>query len=813
MTATGFRRWAVVCALCAAGAWAGEITQRGLEKPVEILRDRWGVPHIYASTQHDLFFAQGWVTARDRLFQIDLWRRVNNGRLAEVLGAQALQRDRMARLVRYRGDWNAEWRAYAPDAREIATAFAQGINAYIEGLGGVRPLEFRVAGYDPGRWEPEDVTGRVAGLLMTRNLSREVSRAVDIRTFGLAQVQKLLPAEPPVPLVVPHGLDLDLIEANILRVYNEAISTVQFPEQPAAPGERKGRGAAGARRPGAGPQPYARVYSEEEQRQWGSNNWAVSGALTATGKPMLASDPHRPILIPSLRKTVHLVGPGWNVFGAGEPALPGVALGHNEEIGYGFTIVNIDQGDLYVEKLNESNPDEYWYKGKLRKIQVVREQIPVREPDGRLVRRTVELRYTVHGPVIAEELGKHRAFALKWIGAEPGGAGYLGALSLGRARNWSEFSRAAGNYKVPSENLMYADREGNIGWFASGHAPVRKNWDGLLPVPGDTGEFEWAGVLRPEQHPQMLNPAQGWMATANHDIRPQGYKERLGFEFSPVFRFQRVAETLAGPGVLPLASVSGRARLETLPKLSLEDMMALQQDVVSLPARRFQQVVNRARLKGLSADERDVVRQFLKWDTRLLETSVEAMVFELWLGKLHAAVFGPAIGPKVSRTVLLEELERRPDAAVLLRTLRMTMHDLTASRGADRKKWTWGGVHRAAFRHPLGVRAWNRGPVARPGDGDTVNATGGANFRQTSGASFRMVLDLSDWDKSMMTNAPGEVGDPSSRHYSDLLADWAKGQYHPMPFTRKAVEEAAEETLHLLPPVVAEAARGRIRSR
>lgn len=811
MIATGFRRWAVVCALglaCAVRGGAEEITLRGLEKPVEILRDRWGVPHIYAATQHDLFFAQGWVTARDRLFQIDLWRRVNNGRLAEVLGAQALPRDRMARLVRYRGDWNAEWRAYSPDAREIATAFVQGINAYIEGLGGARPLEFRVAGYDPGRWEPEDITGRVAGLLMTRNLSREVSRAVDIRAFGLAQVRKLLPATPAVPLTVPRGLDLDLIEAGILRVYNETISAVQFPEH-AAPGERKGRGAAPRNA-----RAHSRAgYSEDEQRQWGSNNWAVSGALTATGKPMLASDPHRPILIPSLRKTVHLVGPGWNVFGAGEPALPGVALGHNEEIGYGFTIVNIDQGDLYVEKLNETNPDEYWYKGKLRKMHVVREQIPVREPDGRLAQRSVELRYTMHGPVIAEELGKHRAFALKWIGAEPGGAGYLGALSLGRARNWGEFVRAAGNYKVPSENLMYADREGNIGWFASGHAPVRKNWDGLLPVPGDTGEYEWAGVLRPEQHPQMLNPAQGWLATANHDIRPEGYPERLGYEFAPVFRFQRVAEALSGPGVLPLAGVTGRARPETAPKLRLEDMLALQQDVVSIPARRFQQVVKRAKLKGLNAEERELVRQFLAWDTRLLETSVEAMVFELWLGKLHAAVFGSAIGPRVSRTVLLEELERRPDAAVLLRTLRLSIHDLTASRGADRKKWTWGAAHRASFRHPLGVRAWNRGPVERPGDGDTVNATGGTNFRQTSGASYRMVLDFSDWDKSMMTNTPGEVGDPASPHYADLLDDWAKGRYHPMPYTRKAVEAAAEETLHLLPPVVAQAAKGRGRGR
>ncbi|MEP7367242.1 MAG: penicillin acylase family protein, partial [Acidobacteriota bacterium] len=320
--------------VCLGVCQAEEITLRGLEKPVEIIRDHWGVPHIYAETQHDLFFAQGWVTARDRLYQIDLWRRVNNGRLAEVLGPQALQRDRMARLVRYRGDWNAEWRAYSPDAKEIAQAFTQGINAYIDSLAGVRPLEFRLAGYDPGKWEPEDVTGRVAGLLMTRNLAREVSRAVDIQQYGLAQVQKLLPTVPAMPLVIPKGLNLEAIHTGILQYFNEAISNVQFPDR----GDSGGEGPAD--------------YTLEERQQWGSNNWAVSGAHTVTGKPILASDPHRPIMIPSLRKTVHLVGPGWNAFGAGEPALPGIALGHNEEIGYGFTIVNIDQCDLYVEKLN-----------------------------------------------------------------------------------------------------------------------------------------------------------------------------------------------------------------------------------------------------------------------------------------------------------------------------------------------------------------------------------------------------------------------------------------------------------------------------
>src|SRR5687767_2092182 len=394
---------------------AQDITLPGLQQPVEIIRDRWGIPHIYAGNQDDLFFAQGYMAARDRLFQIDLWRRVGTGKLSEVIGPQALNRDRFARLVRYRGDWNAEWSSYAPDAKQIATSFTRGINAYIQSLGGRRPLEFRIAGYDPGPWQPEDVVARIAGLLMTRNLAREVRRAQDITELGLETVQRFQPPDPFIKIEIPNGLDLAGITTQLLRGYNEAIGAVPFPEQQ------------------------------------GSNNWVVSGARSVTGKPLLASDPHRPVQIPSLRKTVHLVAPGWNAIGAGEPALPGIALGHNEDIGFGFTIVGIDQNDLYVEKLNPADPEEYEYRGAWKKMTMIHEDIPVR---GSRTPRRVELRYTIHGPVIAEDLGSHRAYALKWVGSEPGTAGYFAALSLSRARNWNEFVETAERYKVPSENMV-----------------------------------------------------------------------------------------------------------------------------------------------------------------------------------------------------------------------------------------------------------------------------------------------------------------------------------------------------------------------
>lgn len=690
---------------------------------VEILRDRWGVPHIYASSAEDLFFAQGWVTAQDRLFQIDLWRRIGTGQLSEVLGPSALARDRMARLVRFRGNWDEEWQSYGPDSKEIATAFTDGINAYIRSLKGQRPIEFRIAGYDPGLWVPEDVTARIAGLVMSHNVTREVQRAIDVTRFGLETVQKLMPPEPFRALDPPKGLDLASITSAIMRDYAAVSSAVNLP------GEQ------------------------------GSNNWVVDGAMTMTGKPLLANDPHRPVQIPSLRKTVHLVAPGWNAIGAGEPALPGIALGHNENIAFGFTIVGIDQQDLYVEKLNPKAPDEYLYRGEWKKMEIEHQQVAVK---GRATPEDIELRYTLHGPVIYEDRAKNRAYALRWVGSEPGGAGYLAALSLARASNWSEFRAAAARYKVPSENIVYADRAGNIGWIAAGLAPIRKNWSGLFPVPGDSGEYEWSGHLTIDDMPQTLNPPRHFIATANNNILPEGYTKQLSYEWSAPARYQRIVDML-----------SSRR------KLDIHDFELMQQDVTSVTAMRFVRMLPRGSpLEG--------------WNGRLRIDSPQALLYEVWISKLPAAVFGPELGARVSLQTTLEELENRPNPRAIQRAYQEAQPLLLGLH-------TWGDLHKIVFTHPLNVAKFNRGPFTRPGDATTVNATSGAHFYQTSGASYREIMDVGNWDRSVMTNVPGESGDPNSKHYDDLIEDWEWGQYHPMPFSRKAVEAAAEERLMLMP--------------
>jgi penicillin G amidase len=715
---------------------AGQISLDGLQQPVEILRDRWGVPHIYAKNTHDLFFAQGYIAAVDRLWQIDLWRRVGTGKLAEVLGPAAVSRDRMARAVRYRGDLEAEWRSYGPDAKAIATAFTDGINAYIRSLNGKRPTEFRLAGYDPGLWTAEDCLARVAGLLMTRNLTREVSRVQDVQRFGLDVVRKYLPPDPPIPLEVPRELDLNDIEPGILTAYNETIGAVRFAEQ-------------------------------------GSNNWVVDGTMTVTGKPILANDPHRPIQLPSLRKTVHLVAPGLNVFGAGEPALPGIALGHNERIAFGFTIVGIDQVDLYVER---TRGDEYLYKGAWRKFDIVRESLPVK---GRSTPETLTLKRSLHGPIIHEDTTRNRAYALKWVGSEPGSAGYLAALGLMRARDWTEFRAGLMNYKVPSENLVYADVDGNIGWQAGGLAPVRENWSGLFPVPGHTGEYEWKGFRAASELPSSYNPPQHYIATANHNILPPGYKVPLGYEWALPFRYLRIKEMLS----------AGR-------KFSVPDFERMQSDVTSLPAQRFQEIIRKWQPPS---ELRHVVNQVSDWNAVLSTDSAPAAIYEMWMAALPAAVFGRELGPRVDLRALLEKMEAEPQPAALASALQIALSELTKRLGTNRKVWSWGQLHRVRFRHPVpGVPG--AGEIPRPGDGNTVNATSGtANFIQTSGASYRQIIDLSDWDKSVMTNTPGESGNPESPHYADLARDWADGRFHPMPFSRKAVEAATTERMTLVP--------------
>lgn len=750
----------------------GEARLAGLDSVVEVRRDRWGVPHIYAKTTHDLFFAQGYVVAQDRLWQMEMWRRAGEGRLAEVLGPDFVERDRTARLLRYRGDMTAEWKSYGEDAREIIQAFVAGVNARIAEVKDRPPIEFTLLGFVPEPWDETVPLQRMGALSMTGNALDEVSRARLLKTLGKARLEALVPPDPWRPLDPAPGLDLGGIGAGSLGAA-AADATIPF------------------------------------QRIVGSNNWVVSGAKTETGKPLLANDPHRTVALPSLRYLTHLVGPGWNVIGAGEPGLPGVAGGHNERVGFGFTIVGMDQQDVYVEKVSVcpgfrrsraaragtaprcAQHGERWVP-----LQVIHDSIGVKgEPT-----RPVRLEFSHHGPIVGEDSARGRAFALRFVGSEPGTAGYMAQLTLDRATDWEGFRRAAARWKLPTENLIYGDVDGNIGWIAAGLMPLR-SWSGLLPVPGN-GKYEWTGFLPFEDLPATYNPASGFVATANHNILPPGYSKPLAYEWAEPFRYDRLVEVLRDS--------SGFTR---------QDFERLQHDELSLPARALIPFLTSAvsgRRWPAGADLAPAALQSLAaWDFVMRRDQAAPLIFARWLRILRDRALERRLGAAAQTpgaylsTSLLITMVGRPDSlfgrhpgaardSLLIGALVEAVAALVKEHGSDVAAWRWGPVHQAAFRHPLAA-AFDLDSVARGGDGNTVNATAGPDFRQTAGASYRIVVDFADFDNSTATSVPGQSGQPGSRYYGNLLPLWGAGEYFPLLYSRAAVERGTVHTLWLRP--------------
>jgi len=741
----------------------GNLVVPGLKEPVNVLRDRWGVAHIYANNQHDLFFAQGFVVAQDRLFQMELWKRTGQGRLAEVLGPSAVQRDINARLLRYRGDMKAEYDSYSPDTEAILSAFTDGINAEIRSLTAKRgpglPIEFQLAGFDPEPWKPQDCLNRMAAFSVTGNALSELLDAELIAKLGVEKASAVLSLDPRVKLDAAGGVDFVGLSPSLLKNLIGSDSRIELPS-------------VGAQ---------------------GSNDWTISGRLTSTGKPILANDPHRVMALPSLRYIIHLVAPGWDVIGAGEPGLPGIAVGHNQHVAWGFTIFGLDQQDLYIEDLNPQDPLQYKTAKGWARVQVEHESIAVKgKPPVE-----VDLKLTRHGPVLWED-GK-RALALRWVGSEPGTAGYLGSLAVDRATNWKEFEDAMKRWKVPSENIVYADVAGNIGEHSTGLAPLRKNWTGLLPVPG-AAHYEWSGYVPNSELPHSFNPPVGFVATANHKMIPENYPYNVGFEWAPPYRVHRIEEVITGIR-------DGRK------KITLDDMEKLQTDVVSLPARRLVNLLK-------ESPNPTVATQMIRgWDATLSRESGVAALYEVWLKELRKVVAEKkgveSFEDDLFENVLEDLSEPSPqffgaDAVagrnqVLLQTLESAWKRTEQLLGTDPQKWSWGRLHTIQFRHSLDglpdlATLLDLGPLPRPGDGDTVNATwADKKFEQEEGASYREILDTADWDRSLVVNTPGQSGQPGSSHYSDLLPLWDRGEYFPLLYSRKAVEMNAQDRLKLAP--------------
>jgi len=722
----------------------GELTLPGLRADVEVIRDRWGVPHIYAGSTEDLFMAQGYVMAQDRLWQMEMWRRQREGRLAEILGPGAVERDRQARLLRYRGPMDdREWTSYHPDGKRIFDAYATGVNAYIESHRDNLPVEFKLTGLQPTPWTAETVVLRSSTF---GNATAELRLAQNVARLGVEEANRQDRPDPWDDLVVPDGLDVSIMAG---------VTT----------GGRGGRGR-GASQPDL-VEPYRtwasggratgeRMMSPEQAAAIpgppGSNNWVVAGRLSATGKPVVVNDPHREVTNPSLRYIVHLVAPGWNVIGAVEPPFVGVAIGHNDRLGWGLTIVGTDQEDVYVETVNPSNPNEVRWQNGWEPLRIVREEIAVKGAAAEVV----ELKFSRHGPIFHEDPDHNRAYALRSALLEPGTASYLAGLRLSQSNDCRTFLDDAMYWKVPTENLICGDIDGNISWQASALTPNRQRgkWSGRLPVPGD-GRYEWDGFR--SDLPREINPDRGFVATANHNIQPPGY--------TPPLMFKRQTEGFERIDRLLQMVRPGR-------QYTLDDHQRMQLDALSLRAQAEVPL-----FRGWTATSPEIERaraSIAGWDAVLGRESAAAALYSAWR----------------SNSSVDERDASRPAAdrrAAHEASLARAIAELTGEQGSDWSGWRWGRMHTRAFPHPF-LSAFDLPTVERPGGSGTVAA---------DGASYREIFDVADWDRSRVTNTPGQSGQPGSPFYGNLLPLWADDVYFPLVYSRARVEQERAHRLVL----------------
>lgn len=779
----------------------------GLEAPVEILKDAWGVSHIYAQTERDLFFAQGYNAARDRLFQLEIWRRQATGTMAELMGERMLDHDIGARLMRFRGDLQQEMRHYHPRGDEIIPAFVAGINAYIEEMAADPsrlPLEFRLMDLQPQHWTPEIVISRHQGLV--GNIREELNLARAVQRTSSEIVKDLIWFHPDEPdLQFDEVIDPALLHDDILRLYSAARSSVSFlPEDI----DSQYRATDTASRERVAEQLNDQLAATQTEvlgrnHDIGSNNWVVNGSLSESGYPIMANDPHRVVGAPALRYFVHLNGPGWNIVGGGEPSLPGISIGHNGFGAWGLTVFQVDSEDLYIYETHPDDPHRYRYQDRWETMRIEETEIAVRGGGT----RTVELKYTRHGPVVHERPDQQAAFALRLAWLDIGAAPYLAGLRMSQARSWEEFREQAAYSRLPGENFVWADRDGNIGYQAVGVAPLRPNWDGLLPVPGD-GRYEWDGYLPILALPNATNPEQGFWNTSNENMVPDNYPFRnaVGWTWTDPYRSNRVREVLA----------SGK-------KFNLQDMAQLQNDSLSIPARTLVPL-----LTGLEHDSRAVERarqQLMDWNYRMDIDSVAAGIYMAWERELRARVsvlFVPAaaqdyIGllqmkPTVDRLLSPDgRFGDNPTASrnrLLHDALAAAVEDLRARFGNDMAAWQYGqeDYKHVRLRHPMSAAVNDElraslevGPAPRHGYSYTVSNTSYGD-NQTSGASFRMIVDTEDFDRTLASNTPGQSGDPDSPFYNNLFEEWINNRYFPLFYSRDKVESVTAEILRLVPP-------------
>ena len=768
---------------------------KGLQQKVEVLRDQWGVNHIYANNEHDLFFTQGYCAAKDRLFQFEIWRRQATGTTAEILGAREIKRDIGTRLFQYRGSIEKDLAKYHPRGVAIINAYVQGVNAYIKEANqhpATLPIEFKLLHIQPKEWTAAVVISRHQGLL--GNITQELNIARAVGKIGEDKVKDIVWFHPKQPnLKMDSSIQPAFLEKDILGLYNAYRNELVF--QKSDFGEKDEDAVMNTNNKSE------KDLFLQSQEMEGSNNWIVAGSKSASGYPLLANDPHRKIAVPSLRYIVHLVAPGWNVIGGGEPEIPGVSIGHNEKGAWGLTIFETDGEDLYVYDLNKKNLNQYWHKGQWKDMKLIQDSIHVKNSaDVKITHK-----YSIHGPICFIDSVNHKAYAIRAAWMEPGGAPYLASLRIDQATDWESFREACSYSHIPGENMIWADKKGNIGWQAVGIIPIRKNFSGYVPVPGD-GRFEWAGYLPIKERPHLFNPSKGFFATANQNVTPTNYTQwdAIGYTWADPFRGNRIDQVL-----------------EPNNKIDLATMAALQTDYYSIPASRMVPLLSNISFED---DHLQKAKSYLtNWNFILDKNSVAAGIYVAWekeIATIMSALLIPAeVKSLISLQIstIIQRLENPTthfgDNAInkrnklLQEAFTKAINNLQKKLGPSMDQWVYGQAKykHTTMEHPLSSivskeikQQLNLGPLPRGGNGQTPGSTGSGD-NQLSGASFRILIDTKDWDKALMINTPGQSGDPSSPYYRNLFETWANDQYFPAYYSKEKIKSVTKEITVLQP--------------
>lgn len=766
---------------------SGDIKLPGVNHNVETYFDNWGVPHIYAEDIHDVLFAQGYLHAGERLFQMDYNRRLVAGRLSEVMGQVCVPVDRWMRTLGLRRAAIEGLPRLLPETISYLEAYAAGVNAVISN--GRLPFEFSLLRYEPEPWQPLDSADwmKMMAWTLSVNWESELLRARLVERLGAEKAAQL---EPPYydrwPYIVPPGVDYSAIADEIFlrQDYSRRFT-----------GPTAGFGV-------------------------GSNNWVIGGSRTASGKPLLANDMHLKMGIPAIWYENHLSAKDYQVTGVSFPGMPGVIAGHNGHVAWGFTNGFPDVQDLYIEHIRraESGGVQYEYKGEWLDAVVLNETIQVYR--GESVNEEVII--TRHGPIInnlAPDLAGEQPLAMRWTALEPDRM-LDGIAAMNRARNCIEFREALRYWMAPVQNTVYADTDGNIGYSYPGKVPIRNNWDGRLPVPGWSGEYEWDGYIPFEKLPHLYNPPQGYVASANNRVVDDNFPYFISADYCLADRAQRIVEMIEKAGQIDPATIKN-----------------MHFDQICPSAVTIGKYLSDLQTKDPELSK--VVALFNNWDGHLAADSPQAALYESFvphmikatlsntLGDLTERYLGRGPTPGLADTSMLSERamewlqktlaepnspwfdqghgETRDDMMRL--ALRQTVDFLKEKMGSEPEKWAWGKFHRLRFAHTLAktaplIRLYNRGPYPLGGDYNTVWATGASYYEleddYLTSAPFRFIADLSDLNHSYGLLSPGQAGNPVSPHYDDQIDAWFKQGYHPMYFSREDVVKNAKSKLKFL---------------